>query len=645
MNNPPVRAYESPLHDLSPTTPTYPTLTKIVSTLALLVLGYYTLTFLDAWPDTIKRAIFEIFIYLIPSPFISAMQYGMVRLGLLEIDDAKFQRKDHGDMFAKHAALNRMFGQRKIPFALGRVAGVSGVGGYLSAQRDPSPPGLGNWDNSCYQNSVLQGLASLPAFHDYVRTSLDLCNRYNVAAETHRALDMFLEQLTVSSCQRTVLWTPSVLKSMDSWQQQDAQEYFSRVLEAVEKESLKYAKAVRMSSSAGLECLRSAGSTAQKNATDDGLGPSETQSSLVYLESTMGGRAELEAPNPMDGMTAQGLICKTCGYTEGLSLTQFTCLTLNLGLRGLSNLEDLLDDYTAPEEVEGVECDRCTKLAYGETENNTGSAPATNEATLVTKPEQQKQRKPILRTKAKQITVGRLPKDLVFHINRSIFDDFGNQKKNSAPIRFPTKLNFLSRWCAPLNVEDERIEAVYELRCVVTHYGRHDNGHYVALGKRDKNWYSFNDDIVTKVTEEEVLSRSNGFIFFYEAVTQVPEFGAAETLAGTVAESTVPIETILSTSTESSVTQNHPSLDAQLESESQIDVDEAEPMSTPVSQAAGSSKTASTDSDSSSLSSAEGVIDSQAEKPVPVMRTAPASRIPEHRHQDQPHSIAVGPAF
>lgn len=621
MNNPPIRAYDSPLYDSSADPSPYSTLTKVVSTVALLVLGSYALILLDAWPDTIKRTVFETFVYFVPSPFISAMQYGMVKLGLLDLNEAKFQRKDHGDMFAKQAAINRMFGHRKLPFALGGIGGVSNVGGYLSAPRDPSPPGLGNWDNSCYQNSVLQGLASLPAFYNYVQTSLNLCNKYHVPAETHQALEMFLEQLHASSPHRTVLWTPPVLKSMDSWQQQDAQEYFSRVLDAVEKESLKYAKAVRMSSRAGLECLQEVGLHARKTVTENNdARSSRSFSSAKHIESVIGSRAQLEVPSPMDGMTAQGLICKTCGYTEGLSLTQFTCLTLNLGLRGSSNIEDLLDDYTAPEEVEGVECDRCTKIAYAETPDQIDTTEM---------PQPGRKRKPILRTKAKQITVGRPPKDLVFHINRSIFDDLGNQRKNSAPIRFPSRLNFLSRWCAPLNIEDGRIEAVYELKCVVTHYGRHDNGHYVALGKRDKNWYSFNDEIVAKVTEEDVLSRSNGFIFFYEAVTQVPEVKAAETLAEGVAELTAPRETgSIVRSAEPSVTQAPPRVDTdpQFETAPHKGADEAESMSSPspVSQEAGSSMTASTASDSSSVSSAEGIDDAQLEtdKPVPVVATA-----------------------
>ena len=77
---------------------------------------------------------------------------------------------------------------------------------------------------------------------------------------------------------------------------------------------------------------------------------------------------------------------------------------------------------------------------------------------------------------------------------------------------------------------NDAVEAVYELKCVVTHYGSHHDGHYIALGKRDKVWYSFNDERVTKISEEEVLARGNGFMLFYEAedvVAPPPKRGAA----------------------------------------------------------------------------------------------------------------------
>ncbi|KIW21442.1 hypothetical protein PV08_02022 [Exophiala spinifera] len=521
MNNLPARAYGSPVvYDAyaSQSAP-YPTVTKVISTIALLVLGYYALSVFDAWPSTVQRYCYESFIYLLPSRLLYMMQRALVRLGRLSPEDARFSRADFGNMFAKEEAVQRIFGPPQMPLVLRQVRNLSGVADYMPSGHDIGPAGLGNWDNSCYQNSVLQGLASLPAFLHFLQQSLDMCREYKIKAETHEALVAFLEKLSDSTNSKTTLWTPKVLKSMDSWQQQDAQEYFSRVLDAAEKEASGYIKQLKKPSIAGLECLK-----VFRRANDEGpgeiVGPeSETivsTSAAQLLTST----ASLGHRNPLDGMTAQALECKVCGYTEGLSLTQFNCLTLNMGLRGASSVDDLLDEFTAPEEVEGVECEHCTKMAHGNEES-----PSTEGAEVETAGERpNKKPTPVLRTKAKQMTVGRLPKDLVLHINRSIFDEYGNQLKNTASVEVPVKFDFLRRWCAPLETNRSPVAAVYDLKCIVTHYGRHDNGHYVALAKRGKDWYSFNDEIVTKVSEDEVRRRGNGFMLFYELMPSQPEF-------------------------------------------------------------------------------------------------------------------------
>ncbi|KIW36841.1 uncharacterized protein PV06_10958 [Exophiala oligosperma] len=520
MNNPPARTYGSPVvYDAYASQSTsYPTTTKVVSTIALLVLGYYALSFFDAWPSTIQRYCYESFVYLLPSRLLYIMQRALVRLGRLAPEEARFCRADFGNMFAKEEAVQRIFGPPQIPLVLHKVRSLSGVADYISLSNDVGPSGLGNWDNSCYQNSVLQGLASLPALLNFLQHSLEMCQRYNVKAETHEALVAFLEKLADSNGRKTTLWTPKVLKSMDSWQQQDAQEYFSRVLDAVEREASGYIKQIKKPSTAGLECLKRF-ETAKDESSGGDVGPnSETnvnESTVQLLIKTV----SLGQRNPLDGMTAQALECKVCGYTEGLSLTQFNCLTLNMALRGASSVEDLMDEFTAPEEVEGVECEHCTKMAHG----NKASPPTKSTEAETVGEAPKKKPTPVLRTKAKQITIGRLPKDLVIHINRSIFDEYGNQLKNTAPVGVPVKLDFLSRWCAPLEENRGAVAAVYDLKCIVTHYGRHENGHYVALGKRGKDWYSFNDEMVTKVSEEEVLRRGNGFMLFYELMPSQTE--------------------------------------------------------------------------------------------------------------------------
>ena len=526
MNNLPARATQGPLDDFpSPaaTPQLYPILTKTISTLALLILGYYVVSLLDAWPSTLQRSAFEIAAFFLPSRILYAMQYTMVRLGRLNPEDAKFNRRDYGDLHAKQEALKTILGHQPMPFILHRVRSLSSNSSVtIQSPTGTNPPGLGNWDNSCYQNSTLQGLASLPAFLNSLESSRDFCDQFRVNSETHRALADFLQDLTTLSSSRTVLWTPKILKSMDSWQQQDAQEYFSRILEAIEKEAVRSVKACQTSSQPGLECVRSlvAGDT-MPTATSDDIQEIQEQSRGQILKMAHG----LESHNvlrdirsPLDGLTAQSLRCTTCGFTEGLSLTQFNCLTLNLGLRGSATLEDLIDDFTEPEEVQEVECERCTKNERDRISQGRDSTAAINEFNQ----KHGGKIKPVLRTKLKQITLARLPKDLVLHINRSIFDDFGNQRKNSSAIKFPIFLSVSNRWSVPLDNGEHQNQVVYELKCVVTHYGRHDNGHYIALGKRDKDWYSFNDERVTKISEEEVLDYGNGFMFFYEALTPEP---------------------------------------------------------------------------------------------------------------------------
>ncbi|KAI1611008.1 ubiquitin thiolesterase [Exophiala viscosa] len=631
MNNPQTRATESPFFESQFRTTSYPTETKVISALALLVLGYYAITFLDAWPSTTKRSSYELFLYLFPSPLLYAMQYVLIRIGRLTRDEARFSRADFGNIFAKQEAMQKIFGQPQMPLVLRKVRSLSGVGNYISLSNEIGPPGLGNWDNSCYQNSVLQGLASMPAFLEYIKHSLELCDRYSVSAETHRALLNFLEQLADSSCQKTTLWTPGVLKSMDSWQQQDAQEYFSRIMDAAEKEAKAYTKRLKRPSKAGLECLKHARADIDHN--DEG-GPTKhlgVPNAARVDRETDTTPIQFELPNPIDGMTAQALECTTCGFTEGMSLTQFNCLTLNLGLRGPTEVEELLDEYTAPEEVEGVECDYCTKVAHGEVDKEDGNNPIDPES----QPQPKKKRPGVLRTKAKQITIGRLPRDLVLHINRSIFDDFGNQLKNTAPVKVPARLNFLSRWCAPLEEDGAAIEAVYELKCIVTHYGRHDNGHYVALGKRGKEWYSFNDEFVTNLTEDEVVARGNGFMLFYEAMpfqTQpVSDTNKNDISAGFIAD----------------MPDNDPSIqqagntDPKGSNEEQPEVEASDSDTGPASFTDGSEESPSCNSASAFGGFSKTEADMQTGVSVPHMRTAGGSTLHEQRQQAAPPVVSA----
>jgi ubiquitin carboxyl-terminal hydrolase 1 len=611
MNNHQDWAYNSPSPYRPAPSPPLKT-EQIISTLALLTLGYYILNFLDIWPSTIKRASFEFFIWLIPNRLIYASEHLMHRLGRLHYDVPLFKRGDFGNQQAKISALQRLIGDTNSPVrgAMRRASTLSGLNNVFRSTEVRGPPGLGNWDNSCYQNSVLQGFASLPAFGASIQRMSEKLQRAGDVSPTHEALEVFLAMLNEFSDTRRVIWTPAILKSMDSWQQQDAQEYFSRVLDEVDKEVVKHQK--RQMDKPGLENIR-------KRKFEEFAKPSpyvpvttirhdlETavETSVPAPSHAMGASEEQQATstdewrmpepatafrNPLDGMLAQRLGCLTCGFTEGLSFIQFNCLTVNLG-DGSGTVAELLDEYTAPEEIEGVECSNCTKMAHEKAQaEDKIQLPSADADPAITKT----RLKPVLRTKSKQITVGRLPTDLVIHINRSIFDMYGNQRKNTSMVGFPLKLEFLNRWCAPID-SSEAVQRTYELRCAVTHYGRHENGHYIAYGKRDKDWYCFNDELVTKVGLEEVLGAGNVFMLFYEAIEEI---SAPEDPVGPVVLETVAMD---------------------------------EPSS--ASRSPSSSEGSET---------VEGLLSAVAEQEitVPVMRTAPPSS-PLHCHSDRLSSSIV----
>ena len=233
----------------------YSVLQKAITTLALLTLGYYALHLLDLWPSTFKRSLYDLSIYLIPSQAIYALQFVMARFGRVPDDATPFRRSDFGNQRAKAEAIQRILGHTPFPSVIRKARSMSGIEAILPQSKELGPPGLGNWDNSCYQNSVLQGLASLPAFSEYIEKSLGLCDRLEVSASTHRALGAFVTILSDTTRPRTTLWTPNVLKSMDSWQQQDAQEYFSRIVEAVEKEAIRCSLSLKRRLATGLESL------------------------------------------------------------------------------------------------------------------------------------------------------------------------------------------------------------------------------------------------------------------------------------------------------------------------------------------------------------------------------------------------------
>lgn len=126
---------------------------------------------------------------------------------------------------------------------------------------------------------------------------------------------------TTDGTQRTC-YPPGIVQSVDNmskgWlhnEQQDAQEFFQKLTNALEKEVTEYIKRTRVVS--GLESL--SGMMVNKKTQHD-LSEKHLNSKIV--------RPEFK--NPFEGLLAQRVGCLQCGYVEGVRLQAFTSLSLPL---------------------------------------------------------------------------------------------------------------------------------------------------------------------------------------------------------------------------------------------------------------------------------------------------------------------------
>ncbi|KAH9830393.1 ubiquitin carboxyl-terminal hydrolase 1-like [Teratosphaeria destructans] len=451
---------------------------------------------------------------------------------------------------AKSEALRRVTGlgggslTHKLTSGEGILRGVgTKTSSLVNEVTSDAPPGLGNWDNSCYQNSVLQGLASLGSLRTYLgKTVLEQ------EGTTASSLQETIAKLNDARNNGKHLWTPAKLKSMSSWQQQDAQEYFSKIMDELDKEAAKAAQAKRKTQ--GLEAI-----------------VKDTEESMTPLH------------NPVEGLLAQKVACTRCGYSEGLSMIPFNCLTVPLGSAMDYDIRECLDEYTKLEEITDVECSKCTLLRYeaqckqmlpaeskidqdATTESEIRQAlslppevrtqvvqrlraiqQALDEDDFTDKTLNESCQIPkkgrISSTKTRQAVIGRAPQSLVVHVNRSVFDEMtGVQRKNYASVRYPMMLN-LGDWIMseqpeaagspPLLDEANQSGPWYKLKAVVQHYGRHENGHYICYRQHAKKmkpesgddaqgqqWWRLSDEDVSAVSEDEVIGPHGVFMLFYE---------------------------------------------------------------------------------------------------------------------------------
>lgn len=555
-------------------------------TLIALLPIYILLERLGLVPVPLIRSLWNILVYMTPSRIIIALDPRM------SPSDTSPTGSPQITFHAKSESMQRILGldNNSFPF-FPRSRSLSGIGNaLLGKSKDVIPSGLGNWDNSCYQNSVIQGLASLQSLSAFLSRNIEALGEKG-SLETHQALKKIFDLLNDTPKHGHKLWIPSELKSMSSWQQQDAQEYFSKLIDQIDVEIRRASRG--QTRNAGLK-MAGPEESILKDVCPRPSSADESDTPDALVE-----KASLR--NPLEGLLAQRVGCMKCGWTEGLSLIPFNCLTVPLGGKFEYDVRECLDQYMTLEPIEGVECAKCTLLRAqeqltdllgglseeegtmdrSESRGLSDAVKASAETRLKAVEEALEQddfaektlahkchipsKNRISTTKSRQAVIARAPQCLVIHINRSLFDEMtGMLKKNYATVKFPKTVD-LNDWCLgtrmtarsdevlehwatnpsetmlPQGGESVRIPTRrYELRAIITHYGRHENGHYIcyrkyptavfpapvpdeilqAEGDKEKpeRWYRLSDDDVQMVSEGHVMSQGGAFMLFYEAI-------------------------------------------------------------------------------------------------------------------------------
>ncbi|KAM7416641.1 hypothetical protein PAMA_018612 [Pampus argenteus] len=432
-------------------------------------------------------------------------------------------------------------------------------------------PGLLNLGNTCFMNSLLQGLAACPSFIRWlekfsVSPPIQSCKDNQLSTTLLQLLKALSrdesgeEDVLDAGCLLDVLrlyrW------HISSFEEQDAHELFHVLTSSLEEERDRQPKVTHLFDMQSLESL-----------------PDQDEKTM-----TCRSRAPLHPipspwkfQHPFHGRLTSNMSCKRCEQQSPVRYDSFESLSLSIPLpqwgRPIS-LDQCLQHFISSETIKEVECENCTKLQQGSTVN--GQVLESQRTTFV-----------------KQLKLGKLPQCLCIHLQRLTWSSEGTPLKRQEHVQFTEYLS-MDRYkhnvstqrsqrikCAPKPLKAEKsddamekhtangtdaehhnnnkpfsngncpsvflnspglnpqlglaydyssTEYLFQLTAVLIHHGDMHSGHFVTYRRSppsprssshfSSQWLWVSDDSVRKASLHEVLS-SNAYMLFYERVRRL----------------------------------------------------------------------------------------------------------------------------